>query len=60
MEGKFAILDTSGTIIAIYEGDINYHDVSQYENYGGEIKVYDYRGTPLIGGTYNAIEDKFE
>jgi len=62
MEGKWAIVDTSGKCIEIYEGDILQFDIRKYENYGGEIKVsapWEYRGGE-VGQTFNHELDKFE
>ena len=55
---KWAILNTFGEVIAIYEGDINYFDVSQYENYGGEIKLYD--RIVSVGMKWNGYSQIFE
>lgn len=60
MEGIWAILNNDMIIIDIFEGDISMYDVSVYERYGGEVKVTAERGTAVIGGTYNPIEDKFK
>lgn len=60
MDGKWAIVNNDMIIIDIFEGNIALHDVSVYERYGGEVKITDERGTAIIGGTYNPLEDKFE
>jgi hypothetical protein len=60
MEGKWAIVNNDMIIIDIFEGDIVLHDISVYERYGGEVKITEERGEALIGGTYNALEDKFQ
>ena len=60
MEAKWAIVNNDMIIIDIFEGNIALHDVSVYERYGGEVKAEEFRGTPIIGGKYNPIEDKFE
>ena len=52
MEGSWAILNNSMEVIAILEGDIMTYDISQHENYGGEVKYsapFEHRGTPSIG-----------
>jgi hypothetical protein len=58
MEGRFAILNTFGEVIAVYEGDLNYLDISQYENYGGEIKLYD--RVVSVGMKWNSESQIFE
>ena len=62
MLGKWAILNNNSEIINILDGDILSHDITQYENYGGEIKIsepYEYRGGEL-GQKFNHELDKFE
>ena len=62
MLGTWAIVDTSGKCIEIYEGNIIDFDTTKYENYGGEIKVsspWEYRGGE-VGKVFNHQTDKFE
>ena len=62
MIGKWAIVDTSGKCLEIYEGDILQLDVLKYPNYGGEVKVsapWEYREA-AIGKVFNHELDKFE
>ena len=62
MEGNWAIVNTNMIVIGLFEGNIETHDLSGYENYGGEVKYsapYDYRGTPTIGSVWSNDLDKF-
>lgn len=63
MEGSWAIVNNDMVVIALFEGDILMCDISQYQNYGGEVKYstpYEHRGTPTIGSVWNGELDKFE
>lgn len=60
MEANWAILNNDMIIINIFDGDLNFHDTSVYERYGGEVKITPERGTAIIGGKYNPLTDKFE
>lgn len=63
MEGSWAIVNNDMVVIALFEGDILMHDISQYQNYGGEVKYstpFEYRGTPTIGSVWSNELDKFE
>lgn len=62
MEAIWAIVNTSGICLEIYEGDILQFDIKKYSDYGGEIKVsepFTYRGAE-VGKTFNYELDKFE
>ena len=62
MEGIWAIVNTNGVCLELYEGDILYFDTTKYEDYGGEVKVsspYEYRGG-VVGQVFNHELDKFE
>lgn len=62
MEGIWAIVNTNGVCLEIYEGDILQFDVTKYSDYGGEIKVsspWEHREA-VVGKTFNHELDKFE
>ena len=62
MIGTWAIVNTTGLCLEIYEGDILNFDVTKYEDYGGEIKVsspWENREAS-VGKTFNNELDKFE
>lgn len=61
MIGIWAIVDTTGKCIDIYEGDLLQFSSAKYENYGGEIGVHGdwtYREA-AVGKTFNHELDKF-
>jgi hypothetical protein len=63
MEANWAIVNNDMIVIGLYEGDISYLDISEYENYGGEVKYsspFEYRGTPSIGSVWSNELDKFQ
>ena len=61
MEGIWAIVNTNGLCLEIYEGNILDFDVTKYSDYGGEIKVsspWEYR-EGAVGKSFNNELDKF-
>jgi hypothetical protein len=63
LQGKWAIVNNDMVVIALFEGDILSHDISNYERYGGEVGYHypnEHRGPVSVGMVWNIELDKFE